>query len=170
MIFNDKSSITLGKIMIRLELITEKEKALLWNINQKYLYEMTQYYPDDMDEEGNYHYGYFDAYFTETDRRAYLIYNEQCLVGFAMLNPYSYIGRSPDFVLAEFCIFPSYRRQHIAIKAVEYILGEHQGKWEIKYNENNLGAKCLWEKVTRRYNPSIHHINDEETVLEFSNR
>lgn len=45
---------------------------------------MTNYYPDDMDENGNYHYGYFDAYFTEPNRKAYLIYNEQCLVGFDM--------------------------------------------------------------------------------------
>jgi len=30
-----------------------------------------------------------------------------------------------------------------------------------------MGAKSLWEKVTEKYNPIVHHINDEETVLEF---
>ena len=47
--------------MITLKEVTENEKNVLWNINQKYLYEMTQYYPDEMDENGNYHYGYFDS-------------------------------------------------------------------------------------------------------------
>lgn len=155
--------------MIKLRLATKNERELLWNINQKYLYEMTYYYPDDMDENGNYHYGYFDAYFTEPDRKAYLIYNEQYLVGFAMLNHHSYIGKNPDCVLAEFCVFPSYRRQHIAMKASECILEKHPGKWEIKFNEHNLGAKSLWEKVTQKYNPVFHHISGEETVLEFSN-
>lgn len=154
--------------MITLKAVTEKERELLWNINQKYLYEMTQYYPDDADEKGNYHYGYFDAYFTDAARKAYLFYDGEILVGFAMLNPYSYIGHDPDMVLAEFCVFPSYRRRHIAMNVSECILKKHPGRWEIKYNENNPGAKALWEKVTRKYNPTVHHLNEEETVLEFS--
>ena len=59
---------------------------------------MTMYYPDDMDEYGNYHYGYFDSYFTDSDRTAYLIYNDEVLVGFAMLNPYSFIEHQPEHV------------------------------------------------------------------------
>ncbi len=155
--------------MITLKPVTQNEKELLWNINQKYLYEMTKYYPDEMDENGNYHYGYFEAYFTEPARKAYLIYSGQNLAGFAMLNPHSYIGHKVDFVIAEFCVFPAYRRQHIAQKASEFILKKHPGKWEIKFNGNNLGAKKLWKKVTQKYNPAVHHINDNETVLEFSN-
>lgn len=139
-------------------------------MHQKHLYEMTNYYPDDIDEEGNYHYGYFDAYFTEPERKAYLIFRGQRPVGFAMLNPHSYIKQDPDLVLAEFCVFPSYRRQHIATEACECILKMHPGRWEIKYNENNTGAKRLWEKVTLKYKPVIHRINDTETVLEFSTR
>ena len=39
--------------MIRLQNVQPKDRDLLWNINQKYLYEMTNYYDDPMDEEGN---------------------------------------------------------------------------------------------------------------------
>ena len=49
--------------MITLVRVTQKDRDLLWNINQKYLYEMTNFYNDPMDEKGNYHYGYFDDYF-----------------------------------------------------------------------------------------------------------
>ena len=42
-----------------------------------------------MDEKGNYHYGHFDEYFSDPKRVAYLLYDENTLVGFAMLNPYS---------------------------------------------------------------------------------
>lgn len=158
-----------GTTLITFKLVTEKERELLWNINQKYLYEMTKYYHDDVDDNGNYHYGYFDAYFTERGREAYLIYENETLLGFAMLNQHSYIGHTPDWVIAEFCIFPSYRRRHFAIKASEHILEMHPGQWEIKFNENNIGAKALWEKVTSKYSTVIHNINEEETVLEFSN-
>ena len=49
--------------MLRLQTVQAKDRDLLWNINQKYLYEMTSYYDDPMDENGNYHYGHFDDYF-----------------------------------------------------------------------------------------------------------
>ena len=48
--------------MIELVKAGERDRELLWNVNQKYLYEMTNFYDDEMDEAGNYHYGYFEAY------------------------------------------------------------------------------------------------------------
>lgn len=40
------------KSMIELRKVQEKERDLLWNINQKYLYEMTNFYDDPMNENG----------------------------------------------------------------------------------------------------------------------
>ena len=45
--------------------------------------------------------------------------------------------------MAEFTIFPAYRRKHYALDAARMILTDHPGKWEIK------------------------HLNEEETVLVF---
>lgn len=156
--------------MIRLKEVKQEERNLLWNIHQKYLYEMTSYYPDKMDTNGNYHYGYFDAYFTERERKALFIFNDDLLIGFAMLNPYSYLNHKPDLVIAEFTIFPSYRGRHYAEDAAWLILDAFPGRWEIKFHENNIGAKKLWEMVTRRYNPTVYRLSDYETVLEFSNQ
>ena len=153
--------------MIRLQKAAQKDRDLLWNINQKYLYEMTNFYDDPMDENGNYHYGHFDEYFTDPKRTAYFIFNDDTLVGFAMLNPYSCIERSPDNTMAEFTIFPVYRRNHFAVKAARHILSQHRGEWEIKYNEKNTSAKKLWNSVAAPYEPEIVRLNDEETVLIF---
>ena len=155
--------------MIRLQEVKTEERELLWNINQKYQYEMTRYYPDKMDDLGNYHHKYFDAYFTDEKRKAFLIYDDEILVGFVMLNPYSAIDHHPDYTIAEFTIFPSYRRKHYAIDAVHLLLSNYHGKWEIKYNEKNTGAKKLWTTITAPYFPVIYHINEEETVIEFTN-
>ncbi len=38
--------------MIHLQTVQVTDKAILWNINPKYLYEMTLYYPDPMDSSG----------------------------------------------------------------------------------------------------------------------
>ena len=153
--------------MITLRTVQKKDRELLWNINQKYLYEMTNFYDDPMDENGNYHYGHFDEYFTDPRRTAYFIYNDDALIGFAFLCPYSNIGQKPDYTLAEFTIFPAYRRKHYALDAARMILKEHPGKWEIKYNEKNPAGKRLWNTVAAPYDPELYHLNEEETVLVF---
>lgn len=153
--------------MIKLRKVQAEDRDLLWNINQKYLYEMTNFYDDPMDENGNYQYGHFDDYFTDPGRIAYFLYNENILIGFAFLCPYSNIGQEPDYTMAEFTIFPAYRRKHYAMNAAKMILNRHPGKWEIKYNEMNLGAKTLWNAVTAPFEPEIHHLNAKETVLSF---
>ncbi len=154
--------------MICLQRVQAKERELLWNIIQKYLYEMTNYYDDPMDESGNYHYGHFDEYFTDPKRTAYFIKNDNKLIGFALLCPYSYIGQDPDYTMAEFTIFPAYRGRHLAGKAADMILAEHPGKWEIKYNEKNMAGKRLWNSLAEEYSPEVYRLNEEETVLAFN--
>lgn len=153
--------------MLELVEVKPEDKTLLWNIHQKYLYEMTNFYNNDMDAEGNYHYGYFDAYFQEPERKALFLFREGQLAGFAMINPYSYIGKSPDHVLAEFTIFPRFRRKHLAQEAADLIFRQNKGSWEVKYNEANAPAKALWNKVTAKYYPQRISLNPTETVLSF---
>ena len=64
---------------MELRRVDQGDRELLWNINQKYLYEMTNYYDDEMDALGNLHYGYFDAYFTDPKREAYFLYEGRAL-------------------------------------------------------------------------------------------
>ncbi len=156
--------------MIELRPVGEEDREFLWNVNQKYLYEMTRFYDDPMDEKGNYHYGHFDEYFTDPERRAFFLLHEGKPVGFAMLCPYSNIGRDPDCVMAEFTVFPAYRRRHFALEAARRILDRYRGGWEIKYNEKNAAAGKLWNLVAAPYRPETVRLNEEETVLVFSNR
>ena len=155
--------------MIKLIPVKTEEKDLLWNINQKYLYEMTLYYPDEMDSQGNLHYGYFDEYFSDPKRKAFFIYNDDKMIGFAMVNPYSAIDHTPDYTMAEFTIFPTYRGNGYAFEAAKLILSMYKGKWEIKYNEKNIAAKKLWTKITAPYSPKLFYLNEAETVFEFNN-
>ena len=154
--------------MIRLKKVEAEDRDLLFSINQKYLYEMTNFYDDEMDENGNYSYGHFDEYFTDSSREAYFIYSDETMVGFAMLCPYTMTGRKPDYTMAEFTIFPSFRRKHLASDAAKLILSEHKGKWEIKYNEKNEKAKKLWNMIAMPYEPEKIYLNEEETVLAFN--
>ena len=146
--------------MIKLIDIRPEDRELFWNIHQKYLYEMTNYYDDEMDDSGNYHYEYFDAYFTEPKRKAQFIYFNKHLAGFVMINPYSYLDENPNYVLAEFTIFPIHRKKHIAMEVAEMIFDQYKGSWKVKYNETNIAANKLWNRVCAKYNPRKIHINE----------
>ena len=47
------------------------------------------------------------------------------------------------------------------------IFQEHQGKWEIKFSNQNLSARAFWLKVTKKYTPQVSSIDEAETVLSF---
>lgn len=147
--------------------VRHEDRELLYNLNQKYLYEMTNYYDDELDALGNLHYGHFDAYFTDPKRKAYFLYDGPTLAGFAMIHPYSDLGRETDFVLAEFTVFPMYRRRRLATDAAKLIFDRFKGRWEVKYNEKNTAAKNLWNRVTAGFDPVREQLNEDETVLIF---
>ena len=85
-----------------------------------------------------------------------------------MLCPYSNIDQEPDYTMAEYTIFPCFRRNHFALDTAEIILTRHPGKCEIKYNEKNSSAKKLWNTVAAPYKPAAYHLNEDETVLSFN--
>lgn len=155
--------------MIYLKSVELKDKEMFWNINQKYLYEMTMYYKQDMDENGNLHYGYFDEYFIDPKRSAYFIMLDNKIIGFVMIHPYSMMNLNIDYSIAEFTIFPSYRKNGYAKEAVNLLFAQFKGKWEIKFNNKNIGAMKLWNSVTNKFSPNIIRLNENEIILEFEN-
>lgn len=153
--------------MIELRLVKNSEKEMFYNIFQKYLYEITNYYDDEMDDNGNYSYRYFNNYFTEMTRKALFIIFDGKIAGFVMINNHSYITQNPDYVISEFSIFPTYRKKGIAQKSIDLVFAEFQGKWELKFSLNNKSAMNFWRKVTDKFQPIVHKLEDDEEVLVF---
>ena len=154
--------------MIELQEVKLVEKELLYNVFQKYKYEMTKYYEDEMDNKGNYFYKYFEDYFIEPNRKALFIKYDGKIVGFIILNNHSCIGKKLDYAIAEFTIFPIYRQKGIAQAAISILFSQYRGVWELKYSLNNKKAKAFWTKVTVGFNPTLNLIEDEE-VINFNN-
>ena len=128
---------------------------------------MTKFYEEEMDTQGNYIYKYFDDYFIESKRKALFIKYSGKLVGFIMINNYSYIGQKPDYVLAEFPIFPSFRKRGIAQQAINLVFTQYPGKWELKFNLKNKSAMRFWLKSTKVFKPKVYKLEDNEQVLTF---
>ena len=153
--------------MIKLEIIRREKEQILQNLMQKYLYEMSAYYGDKMNEKGNFEYKYLPLYFIDPDRQACFIYKDEDLIGFALVNRHSFTGDEIDHCLAEFTIFPSYRNGGNGMAAFNALISQMPGSWQLKYCIDNKPASQLWKKVQEKYNGAASVLNENEVAITF---
>lgn len=153
--------------MVSVRIVKREEEQILNNLLQKYLYEMSQFFDDNMDADGNYPYQYLPLYFTDNDRSAYFIYDNDELIGFALINAYSLTDEKIDNCIAEFTIFPIYRNEGRGMAAVDALVKERSGKWQLKYVTMNRPAEHFWNKVRERYNGDVVPMSECGRIVEF---
>jgi predicted acetyltransferase len=153
---------------IEITKVNRQQKAVLWNILQKYLYEMTRYYENAMGSDGNFPYRYFEAYFeNEPGREAFFILDDKTVVGFAMINTHSFNGNKVDHCLAEFTVFPAFRHKGVATAAIKKLLFAEQGKWQLKYSTVNEEGMHFWKNVLLPYHPLEEKLEGNEFLVSF---
>lgn len=135
------------------------------NYLQKYLYEMSLYYGDEMDSGGNYKYTYLPYYFEEASRKAFFIYSNDKVIGFALINNHSFTGDQIDNCIAEFTIFPAYRHNGNGMKAIELIMKKRPGSWQLKYSSKNKPGMIFWKKVKEKYMGKETFLEENEIAL-----
>ena len=153
--------------MVEFRPVRPEERTRLWNLFQKFLYEMTNYYDNPIDEDGNIQYGWFDSYFEDSGRLALFLESEGQTVGFALLNRHSHLGEELDHALAEFTIFPAFRRRGLGLEAARALFTRWPGRWEVKYHEKNAAARTLWTTAAAPWRPRTTPYAEFETVLSF---
>lgn len=138
--------------MVDLIEVTEKEKAVLINLLEKYLYEFSQWEKTDVDDNGLYNYEWLDYYLTETNRYPYLIKVDGKLAGFVLISDYPEVPEeTTDFCLSEFFIMHKYRRSGNGRNAVFQVLDKHHGRWQLKCHPHNLTSVHFWNTVIDEY-------------------
>ena len=95
---------------------TDKDK--LYKLLQFALYDGSNYIDNDIDDNINFQYTWFNNYFEDEDRHAYFIKDNNKYLGMVMINEnLKFINQGK--CIAEFFILPKYRRNHIG-KRVAY--------------------------------------------------
>lgn len=147
--------------------VSPAEKESLWSLLQEYLAELSPYYGGPAHMPGDYPYPYFPDYFSDPARRAYFLMQKNAVVGFALLNRHSPLGRDVDWVMAEFYIKPAFRRQGLARQAASLLFQAHPGRWELKFSRENSAARRFWLSVTRDCHPELVPLPAGELALSF---
>ena len=152
---------------IKLEKVTSEEKAILYNLLQFAIYDASQYVDIDLNESGIFDYDWFENYFIDNDRDAYFIKMGDKLIGFVMVNENLKIysnGKS----IAEFLIFPSYRRKKIGKQVAITIFDMYLGNWEVEPIKNSIQAYKFWQNTIKEY--TNNNYEEKNKIFTFNNK
>lgn len=122
------------------------DKPVLRRLLQLYLYDFTEFAPQELDEHGEYSYRYLDHYWAPTDdeeRLPYLIRADGKLAGFALV-------RRPTggaWRMAEFFVLRTYRRHGVGRTAALHLFRMLGGDWQVAELAANLPAQAFWRRA-----------------------
>lgn len=122
------------------------DREVLYRLLQYSLYEESAYDGNEMGEDGLFAYPWFDAYFTEVGREAYLIRERGKLAGFAMVR-----RTVSGYSVAEFLVLPPYRRRGVGRAAALACFRRHPGVWEVSPSRGSKAAFRFWQRTITGY-------------------
>lgn len=129
------------------------DKLLLESLLRYYVYDFSEFETADSDRlafdgRGDFQINiHLDAYITDPNRWAYVIWFLGHPAGFAFINTVSHVGETIDRNMGEFFIARKYRRHGLATSAFHHLLTLHPGRWEVAVIEPNTGARKFWPKA-----------------------
>ena len=150
---------------------TIEEKDKLYRLLQYALYDGSQYINNEINEDCIFEYDWFDNYFSDKDRHAYFIKNNNDYLGMVLVNE-NHIFNEEGKSVAEFLILPKYRRHHIGKKVAYDIFGMFKGDWEVQPMENNPIAYAFWKNIIAEYTNNNYTTRNDgiEDVFIFNNK
>jgi len=142
---------------------TLQQKPLLERLMRSYLQYFAALKGDDLDRDAVFEYKYIDFYWTDASRSAFLIYADDQVAGFALVNCHTYLCDEGEAkAVAEFFILEQHRRKGIGKKAAFTIFDKFPGKWEIRQTSSNVIGQRFWRHVVSEYTRG----NFTETILD----
>lgn len=134
--------------MISIQRVEYHQKPTLRHLVQLYKYDFSEFYPEDVNENGLYEeYMYLDHYWTEEGRHPYFFRVEGLLAGFALIRE---LGAS-TYSIAEFFVMKKYRHQGIGEQVATELFNRFAGVWKVAQIETNKPAQIFWRKTIERY-------------------
>lgn len=151
---------------VRLERVTELTRQALWNLLQYMLFETSPSGKNVANEDGTFDYKYFDNYFTDNDRDAYLIKSETGeLMGFVMINRYLQKVKTGHSI-AEFLVMPRFRRNGVGREVAKRCFAMYPGNWEVSPADGSESAYRFWKTVIDEITGKDNQLKDGLFVFE----
>jgi len=143
--------------IVSLDPAPQDAAALLANLLELYIHDMSEFLQLDTGADGRFGYGRLALYWSEPDRRfPFLIRYGARVVGFALVTRGSPATDDPhDLDVAEFFILRRYRRAGAGRRAARLLWDRMPGRWVVRVSEGNRAAVPFWESVISEYTGGV---------------
>jgi predicted acetyltransferase len=138
---------------VTLEKATRDMAALISNLLELYMHDLSEIFPIDVGPDGRFGYGYLPLYWSEPGARyAFLIKCGDSVGGFALASRGSPATTDPaDLDVAEFFVLRRYRRLGVGRQAAYALWDGLPGRWVVRVSEANRAGLPFWSEVVRTY-------------------
>lgn len=133
-------------------LVPARQKHVIQNMMQFYLYDFTQFLDFDLNDQGLFApYPDLDQFWTNRETHyPFLITYMNKPAGFALVERMEDPAEG-DYYLTEFFVMKKYRRTGLGTWASNQLFNRLQGRWKVTEVSTNLPAQAFWRKVIRAY-------------------
>ena len=138
---------------VTLELATPADAALLSNLLELYIHDLSEIFAVEIGADGRFGYGKLPLYWSEHDRRfPFLIRSGGRIAGCALVTRGSPVTDDPeDLDVAEFFVLRRHRRSGVGRHAARLLWNRLPGRWIVRVSEGNRAGLHFWESVIREY-------------------
>lgn len=141
------------KKYIKLEQIDKEKASILKNLMSLYLHDLSEFADDlKVNEGGVYEYEGIEYYFTKEELKPLLIYFNEEIAGFVLLNSGKYVPRDVEYSIHELFIIKSFRGKGIASEAIKKLFDMYKGKYKVEQLQDNKLAVDFWKKFYKNQN------------------
>ncbi|MFZ6814366.1 GNAT family N-acetyltransferase [Undibacterium sp. Rencai35W] len=129
---------------------TKADLYRIENMMQFYNYDFSEWHDIDLSETGLFRLQPKEAYWSQSNVKPFLIKMNDKLAGFAVIDD-ELTHDSSNYNLDYFFILRRYRGKGIAQAAIELLLNQFKGNWEIYSLRQNAIAEKFWRKILTQF-------------------
>jgi predicted acetyltransferase len=139
------------------------DKPVLRRMLELYQYDMTEFWPQDLNEHGEFGHVGVERYLRNPLLAAYFFFVDGKHAGFGLVDPDVSLPGN-DFWMGQFFVMKKYRRLGVGQRGAHFIFDQHRGKWEVGQMPLNLPARAFWLRTIGDYTGGRfeeHELHDE---------
>jgi predicted acetyltransferase len=127
------------------------QAPMLQNLAQLYTHDFSEFWigtaKGELNRDGRFEPYPLEPYFTLTNWSASLIWSDNSLAGFALVNDQAHSGEFCERNVGEFFILRKFRGQGVGRAAAHILFAQQPGSWEVAVARKNHAAYEFWRKT-----------------------
>jgi predicted acetyltransferase len=142
----------MNKLKIKRVKATLQQKPILANLLELYAYDFTEFCDFDIGDNGLYGYPWLAHYWKKSTRYPYLIYVNQKIAGFVLLQQgCPFLDNTNIWDISEFFILKKYRHLGVGTNIALDTWAEFKGPWQVRVLQNNTHALTFWQQAIQAF-------------------